>query len=1552
MNDNAHSDFFGFHPLIEEWFLARFGAPTEPQIAGWPLIAKRENVLIAAPTGSGKTLTAFMACIDQLLKRALNNELPDEMSVIYVSPLRALSNDMHRNLSEPLEEIHALAQQKGIDLPKIRVGLRTGDTSSSARASIVRRPPHILVTTPESLYLLLTAEKGRAAIRTTTTLIVDEIHALVRDKRGSHLALSMERLEALTAAHFAAHVRPPAPSLFPNETHEIPPHRLQRIGLSATQRPIERVARFLSGYGDAAITVGSEAADDSSNPTTPPEFEPVESMDSPVENSLPPCAIVDIGHQRQLDLAIEIPPSELGAVCMHEQWDEVMDRMVELINDHRSTLIFVNTRRMSERVTHHLTERLGEDSVGAHHGSLSASIRLETERRLKEGQIKAVVATASLELGIDVGYIDLVVQMGSPRSISAMLQRIGRSGHSLGLVPRGRLFALTRDELIECMALTRSVKRGTLDKVRIPQAPLDILAQHIVSETCGQEWHVDELYDLLRRADPYHKLSREDFDCTLDYLSEGIARTNGRGKVYLHFDRVGRRIRARKGARISAASNGGAIPETGLFRVVSHPDGVVVGSLDEEFAVESSRGDIFLLGNTSWRIMHVRGSDVTVADAQGAPPTIPFWQGEAPGRTLELSSEVSALRAELETRVETPNDAVRWLQEETFCCTRGAEQTVEYVRAQKAAVGLLPTQNRIVFERFFDETGGMQLVVHAPFGAAINRAWGFSMRKRFCVSFDFELQATADDDGFILSLGPQHSFPLESLFPMLTSINAQGLLEQAILTNPIFQVRWRWNVTRALQVDRMRSGKRVPPNLQRFRAEDLLSAVFPALTGCQEEHTGDHILPDHPLARQTMVDCLNETIDIGGLQSVLQRVEAGEFNFIARDTREPSPFSYQLLNANPYAFLDGGEVQERRARAVSTRRSLTVDSVSDLGRLNPDAILQVTREAAPFIRDADELHDALLGRIVLWQSEQQPGWTRWLDELRDAQRITTITRADGVTGIVSAERLAAVRAVYPDAICNPELPNPPGVRTDWQETEGRVSMVRGLLETCGPVTTGEVSQLLSFTHAQTHATMEALEGEGIVLRGRFRNRPADALNHISEPTSAATPDTEWCHRRLLARIHRLTMQGLRAEIQPVSVDVFMRFLLRYHGLVTGTRKQLANGVYETVAMLQGLDIPLAAWEKHVLPARVQDYEPAWLDELCMTGEVGWGRLFPPAKSTVRENGSTASWTKIVPISFWLRSDRNWLLCTQSPPDSITRVSPEAQSIYQLLAERGAIFSMEAAEQLGLNTADFSRAMGELVRSGFATADSLSGLRRLVDDTPQQKNLLRSRNPLLRKRDPASGSGRWSLWRRAADESPGQSEEQPSAGEAIPSAKNLPARSAPATVLSVHNQEDFDKAMEQWAWQLLRRWGVIFKDLLTRESGAPNWFQLLRVYRRLEARGEIRGGRFIAGVAGEQFAAGDVVRQLRDLRETSGDTHPTIVSAADPLNLVGILTDHPRVPSTTNNRVAWLDGIPIAALQSSEVIHFDSTKEYDRAEVEGLLQDSAPTQTRSGSMHLT
>ena len=1600
-----------FHQIIEQWFLSRFAAPTEPQRLGWPAIANGEHVLIAAPTGSGKTLTAFLAVIDRLLRRSLKEKLNDGIRVVYVSPLRALSNDMHRNLDVPLREITELVEQSGLrtihgEQPApIRVGLRTGDTSPSQRATLVRKPPHILVTTPESLYLLLTSVKGRAALRKTETVIVDEIHALVRDKRGSHLALSLERLQSLC-----------------NKP-------LQRIGLSATQRPIERMAEFLVGSGKCGVRSDDKKSEivelASRQRALPFDGDNLSESSFTPHSPLPTphCRIIDVGHTRHLDLGIEVPELELGAVCSHEHWEQINARVVELVNSHRSTLIFVNTRRMAERAAHQLTELLGEDKVSSHHGSLSMELRLRTERRLKDGELKCVVATASLELGIDIGYVDLVIQLGSPGAIATLLQRIGRAGHAIHATPKGRLFALTRDELLESMALMRAIRAGRLDVIPIPVAPLDVLAQQIVAEVAAsEECSSDELFEMFRRAYPYREMTREQFDSVVQIMAEGITDTSGRGKVYLHHDRVKRRIKARPAARIAATCNAGAIPDIGSYRVVADPDGVVVGTIDEDFAVEGQRGDIFLLGSTSWRFQGIRGLDVVVTDAGGAPPSVPFWRGEAPGRTWELSEEVSRLRQEIETRLAIHGDSLLplgeggrrpdegsigqetpatqgdstsrqprdcesnvdgslalalsqgergpdksgpgdWLQSETYCSEWAAEQIANYVAAQKAAIGVIPNQKKIVFERFFDESGGMQMVVHAPFGSRVCKAWGLAMRKRFCRSFDFELQATADDDGFILSLGPQHSFPLESMFPLLNRENARNLLEQAILQTPLFQTRWRWNMNRALLVLRMRNGQKVPPALQRFRSDDLLTAVFPKLTGCQENIVGDHELPDHPLVQQTMHDCLTEAMDLDGLLRVLADIEAGRIELIARDTREPSPFCYELLNANPYAFLDGGELQERRARAVANRRTLNPDDVRDLAKLDPAAIEQVVREAQPLIRNADELHDVLLSRffvpVIEFEAEvsNQPH-DRWFAELATDCRATSLALPNGQLAWVAAERLPAIKVLFPDAAIEPRIEAPPGVRTEWETTDARVSILRGWLEVCGPITATELVEQTTFSESQVSATLEALEGEGVVLRGTFRGSDelrvasgelktetaADSPPELATRHSPLATSPEWCHRRLLARIHRLTIEGLRRLIEPVDVSTYWRYLARRQG-ITGTDKRAgSNGVFEVIAMLQGLDLPAVAWERDVLPARVENYRPEWLDELCLGGEVAWGRLYPPRVNPDKSR-PMAGVTRVVPVSLFLRGDLPWLDTSGRAPEAesrdsqITNLSSSAEDLAALLRSRGAMFLSDLLRESRLLPSHVEDGLGELVSRGVVTADGFSGLRQLISDASRSsssRGASRRRPGLLRQRGPLAAAGRWSVWREGEK----RGEQRGAMGELKTEiTRDVAASNSP---LAPHSSSLLrHEVVEQWAWQLLRRWGVMFKDLLARESGTPSWWELLQVYRRLEARGEIRGGRFISGVAGEQFSMSESIRQLRLLRDNEQQGELILISAADPLNLVGVLDEQPRTPSIASHRLVYLDGRCVGTLIAEETWLAPSLKVEFQSLVAELLERGRP-----------
>jgi ATP-dependent Lhr-like helicase len=1456
-----------FHPIVRDWFGSRFEEPTAAQRLGWPSIAAANHTLIAAPTGSGKTLAAFLVCLDQLWQDWLAGNWQDGVQVVYVSPLKALSNDIERNLRTPLNEIAALAAERNLVPAPIRVAVRTGDTPPSERQAMLRRPPHILVTTPESLYLLLTSERGREPLRRARTLIVDEIHAVARDKRGSHLMLSAERLAALA---------------------EQP---LVRIGLSATQKPIDRIARFLVGNDCREVNL----IDTSGSDATGTRRLEAASGDGCRVN------VVDTGHVRDLDLACEVPPSELSAACSTEQWGEVYTRLTQLIEGHRSTLVFVNTRRFAERVTHRLTATLGEGAVASHHGSLSREIRMSAEHRLKEGQLKAIVATASLEMGIDIGYIDLVCQVGSPRSIASFLQRVGRSGHSLGEVPRGRLFPLTRDELLECMALARAVHHGILDTIEIPDAPLDILAQQIVAAVAVEPWDEADLFQLCRRAWPYRELQRESFDRVVKFLSEGLTPTTRRG-AYLHRDRINGRVRARRSARLAAITAGGAIPEMAEYRVVAEPNDLFVGTVDEHFAIDSHIGDVFLLGNTSWRVQHVRASQVVVQDAGGAPPSIPFWFGEAPGRTIELSHELSTLREMIAERLQaaaagtneggptkprTDADLAGWLQRECGVDSWGAQQALAYVAAQLAAIGTVPTDKEIVFERFFDESGGMQLVIHSPLGTRINRAWGLALRKRFCRSFDFELQAAATDNGVLLSIGPQHSFPIDAIFKMIGPHNARYLLEQAVLAAPMFQVRWRWNVTRALAVLRNHAGKRVPPHLQRLRSDDLLAAAFPETVGCLENHHGDVEIPDHPLVQQTMQDCLHEAMDLHRWIELLEQVGRGEVRFVPRDTREPSPFCYELLNANPYSFLDDAPLEERRTRAVQTRRSLTPSDVRDLAWLDATAIEQVRREAWPVVRDADELHDALL-QMVLMPVEAEPGWRTWFQTLLDERRAAVVYRGDVAQWWIAAESWPVAHAVHEDVVANPDVQLPANLAVDCDRMSAVESVVSGRIQFAGPCTAEALGKELQVATHQVFAALEALEGKGIVLRGRF-------LPGNGTDDEAAV---DWCDRRLLSRIHRLTMDGLRRRIKPVPPADYLRFLTRRHRLIGDQSWAGQVGLHEAVAQLQGFEMPAGAWER-VLAMRLDGYDEHWLDCLFLSGELTWGRI---RFSRRNEDTPTAAgaWNRTVPISLLLRRDLDWLLAGGEKNGEATTdrrlpvTSADAQSIVQTLSSRGALFFSELLNFTGLTAEALEEALRELAALGSVTSDMFAAVRRLV------------KRPLGDpRRATASGlpppTGRWSCF--------------PGEVAAMPTSEERQLR---------------------WCHLLLQRYGVLFRDLLTRESAAPPWRDLVRTLRRMELRGEVRGGRFVEGVAGEQYAEPDAVEQLRQVRETAASDEWLLVAAADPLNLAGIIGGGSRVPATHRNYLILAGGRWVASRQADRIEFWEDTPEGAAEEMQRAL----------------
>ncbi|HEX9518304.1 MAG TPA: DEAD/DEAH box helicase [Streptosporangiaceae bacterium] len=1437
-----------FHPAVRTWFARRFpDGPTQPQLRGWAEIAAGQHTLIAAPTGSGKTLAAFLVCIDRMYRaqeaRADQDASTDEgpaaeaapgadpvtgPEVVYVSPLKALAVDISQNLERPLAEIAAVAAEMGLAAPSIKVAVRTGDTAAAERAAMLKKPPDFLITTPESLYLLLTAERPRAMLRAATTVIVDEIHAVAGNKRGSHLTLTLERL-----AHVAD-------------------QPVQRIGLSATQRPIDVVARLLVGAG----------------------------ADRSERDGSPRCSIVDGGHRRELDLGLDLPSDELGAVATTEQMAEIIDLIAGHVHEHRTTIVFVNTRRMAERIAHELGERLGEGLVAAHHGSLSKERRQRVEARLRGGDLRALVATASLELGIDIGPIELVCQIGSPRSFATFLQRVGRSNHSTSGIPAGRLYPTTRDELVECAALLRGARSGRLDALVIPQCPLDILAQQLVAECSAAEWAEGDLRDLVRRAAPFAAVSAQDFDDVASLLAEGIHTGRGRRAAYLHRDQVNGKLKARRGARLAALTSGGAIPELGDYRVLAEPDNALVGTVNEDWAIESMVGDIFLLGTTSWRIRRVEPGVVRVEDAHGAPPSVPFWLGEAPGRTVELSEEVCWLRTAIAERLAAsgvgagdpvaPDQAatVGWLTAECGISAAAAETIVAYLGSALAQLGVLPTMDTIVLERFFDEAGGMQLVGHTPFGARLNRALGLALRKRFCVSFDFELQAAASDDAILLSLGPQHSFPLDRVPKFLASGTVEEVVRQAVLTSPMFAARWRWNLNTSLAVLRMRGGKKNPPAIQRMEADDLMAAVFPTLAACQENVApGPLEIPDQVLVRQTLTDCLHEAMDVGGLKELVAGIETGRVNVIVRDTTEPSVLAHEILNGRPFTYLDDAPLEERRSRAVPLRRGLPV-APHELARLDLTAIERVNEQVRPDPRDPDELHDVLLNLVAARPAD---AWGPWFELLAGAGRAVTVHAPGGLLW-AAVERLPAIDALFPGAVIEPALTCKKWDPVDADpvdEDEAAASLLRGHLECRGPSTVAVLSEATGLPATLIVRGLTVLEQEGFAISGRF-SRP-DA-------------DEEYCARRVLARVHGYTRERRRREIEPVTARDFMRFLLRWQHVAAGSKREGRFGLLAVIEQLQGFELAAGAWENSVLAARVDGYRREWLDDLCLSGQVSWGRLsvrdtlpMKPQEPAAPElapgrSGRASRPSRATPITLALRDDLSWLLRAARGDLAPAEPGPGSSlDVLSVLRSRGALFRHDLAEVTGRTPAEIDQALWDGVARGLITADGFRAVRSLLrrgsrQSFPQPRGLRRGLRGTT-----GGASGRWSL---------------------------LPVPLSGG---------DKDELAEAVAEQLAARWGVVFHDLIARESLAVPWRDVLWAFRRMEARGTIRGGRFVTGFSGEQYAHPDAIDILRAVRKKPRNGEQVAISASDPLNLTGIVLPGPRVPAISANTVTLTDG---------------------------------------------
>ena len=1412
-----------FHPVVKKWFDSKFDQPTTVQADSWASIANNQHTLLSAPTGSGKTLAAFMVSIDRLIREGLERPLAQETRVLYISPLKALSNDIQINLQLPILGIRDKLLESGLPDVPVQAWVRTGDTPAAERSRAVRKPPHILVTTPESVYILLTSDSGRQMLSTVETVIVDEIHAVAGSKRGSHLCLSLERLQALI-----------------EKCH--PERQLQRIGLSATQKPIEMMASFLMGNREAH------------------------------------CNIVDTGHTKQRDLMLELPNSPLEAVMANEVWIEVYNRLHQLIDQHQTTLIFVNTRRLAERVSKNIAERIGEDEVMAHHGSMSKDKRHTAEQALKAGKLRCLVATASLELGIDIGEIDLVCQLGSPRSIAAFLQRVGRSGHHVAGIPKGRLFPLTRDELVETTALVGAANAGELDKIIMPQHPLDVLSQQIVAEVSGDEWHCDALFEVLTKAWPYRNLQRADFDEIISMLGNGYSTRRGRRGAYLHYDSVNGKVRARRNARLVALTNGGAIPDQFDADVILSPEDIRIGSVGEDFAFESLPGSIFQLGNASYSILKVETGRMYVEDAHGQPPNIPFWIGEAPGRTDELSKAVSDLRRLTSLKLSEGMDATqRWLGSHYSIPSIAAEQLTAYLATAKAALGDLPTQETIIFERFFDDVGDMHFVIHSNYGSRINRAWGLALRKRFCKRFNFELQAAALEDTIVLSLSSSHSFPLEEVSRYLNPKSVREVLIQAFLDVPMFPTRWRWNATIALAVLRSRNGKRTPPYFQRSDAEDLVAILFPDQIACGENIAGDREVPDHPLIKQTINDCLHETMDIEGLERLLTQLLAGQIKLLCCDLSAPSPLAEEVVNARPYAFLDEAPAEERRTLAVTARSRLNPADAANLASLDQAAIDKVKQEAWPTVRDADELHDAMLvlgfifedeaNRVVPNPSENSMGWHCFFNKLATERRACRVTLQNDRILWVTAERLQQVKAGLHIKEISPNITPMP-----CEELEEPIKeLVRSRLEGIGPTTVTAIAEPLGLKASNIDIALINLEQEGFVVQGKFSH----GLNSL---------EVEWCERRLLARIHRYTINRLRSEIEPVSISDYMRFLFDWQGLID--KGEGVEALAVILQQLEGFSAAAGAWESDILAARIDLYTNDMLETLCVTGRFSWLRLQTSVSSG--EVKQTLSPIQMTPVTL---VQRHHLLDWKFHSKQISQeyLSDSAKRVLRLLSSRGALFFSDIVIQSGLLRTQVEDVLGELVSWGLVNSDGFSGLRALI--TPSNK--LPRFAGRKKTTSPFDNAGRWSL--------------------IIPTDYE-------GKLVDLTNTVEAEDSLEMIAHTLLLRYGLVFRRVLDRESGLPPWRDLLRVYWRMEARGEIRGGRFVTGVSGEQFALPEAIRRLRTLKRLEPSNELVSISACDPLNMTGVLLPGPKVPISNSRQLVFRGGTLIA-VQSKKQIDF-------------------------------
>ena len=1384
---------WAFHPCVQRWFDESLGQPTACQSQAWSAIQKNQNVLITAPTGSGKTLAAFLSCINKLVVESQTyGALGDETRILYISPLRALSNDIEKNLQEPLAGISAALEEQRLIGHGITTAVRTGDTTAWERQKINRKPPHILVSTPESLYILLTSASGRKVLSTINTVIVDEIHALIDSKRGAHLALSLQRLSNLVGV------------------------QIQRIGLSATIKDKRWVSEFLCNQD--------------------------------------PCEVVDSGSHRQRDLQLCLPESALTAVMSAEVWNQIYDQLVELVGSHRTTLVFVNTRRLAERLSQQLTERIDEASVSTHHGSLSRAHRLDAENRLKTGQLKVLVATASLELGIDIGDVDLVCQIGSPGSISTFLQRVGRSGHGVDRIPKGRLFPTTLEELVESVALFDAVNSNQLDTLIRINKPFDVLAQQIIAEVSARQWQLDELYECFNQASSFKDLSRKEFDAVINMLVQGFTNRRGYRFAYLHLDAVNGIVRARRSARLTALTNGGAIPELFDYDVFLIPDNFRIGSVNEDFAFESMAGDVFQLGNTSYRILKVETGRVLVEDARGQPPSIPFWFGEAPGRSPELCAAVSDVMHYCETVFkDNTDDAIGDLSKRYSLDNHCAIQLYDYLDSAYRALGALPTLDTVIFERFFDENDDMHMVIHSVHGSCINRAWGLALRKRFCRKFNFELQAAALENSIILSLGATHSFPLDEVKSYLSSSIVKDVVIQAMLDAPLFNTHWRWVCNIALAVKRYNGGKRLAPQIQRNNAEDLAAQVFPDQLACLENIAGEREIPDHPLVSQAIDDCIYEVMDVEGLKAVLDGIDANRINLLFKDLSAPSALSQSIINARPFAFLDDIPAEERRTLALQSAIYGSAPDIQHYGLIPDFALEKLRQECMPLIRNAEELHDALCvyGLLSLSLLAHIPAIRQYTDELATQGRVFKLTIGQVGCVLYAAEWQQLLGMIFPEQMqTEPALINNEFIKKVDNEDQALVELVRSQLELSSPITSMQLAKQLGLSDSRVNTALLYLQNEGFAMQGE--------IVHSGQ--------THWCERRLLARLHRYALAQARDSIRPVDKDVFVRFLFNWQHLSLDSRGRGINALTVIIEKLQGFALPLNKW-RDLLAARVEGFNLSEFETLFLAGQLIWQRPRSDLKSESRVTGLKKNSLLMIYTRDCAKKLAINHSCGVQPILSST-----AAHVYETLSANGSIFFDELQEISGLLSSQLETALSELINAGMVTSDSFQSLLKLVSGYKPKRKMARK----IGRVQPFAG--RWSAVKLAVDD----------AGDKK----------------ALTYTDDYLKTV---CGILLNRYGVIFYSILQRESGLPPWRALRYMLKRLEARGEIVGGRFVSGVGGEQFADKHAVSLLRKSKADK-PLGVNALDAVDPVNISQIVALGEPIAASAKTKFVFRQGM--------------------------------------------